>query len=170
MSNVVKRAAIFAKQAHRDQKRKYTLEPYWHHPQAVAALVAAEGFDDGAVVAAWLHDVIEDCGVTRETIRMIFGERVASMVWAVTDQSKPEDGTRAERKAIDRAHIANASPEAKSIKLADLIDNTRSIVKHDPAFAKVYLAEIRLLMPSLADGNRRLYNIARLQVNAEAAA
>ena len=53
-----------------------------------------------------------------------------------------------------------ATPEAKTIKLADLIDNTKSIVEHDPRFAKVYLEEKRLLLEVLKDGDETLWQQA----------
>jgi hypothetical protein len=59
------------------------------------------------------------------------------------------------------SHLAGASPRAKTIKLADLIDNSRSIVERDPDFAKVYLAEKRELLAVLTDGDETLLNQAR---------
>jgi hypothetical protein len=83
------------------------------------------------------------------------------LVEQLTDVSRPEDGNRAKRKAIDRAHTAKASPEAKTIKLADLIDNTRSIVELDPGFAKIYLVEKVLLLEVLQEGDAGLWEMAR---------
>lgn len=65
------------------------------------------------------------------------------------------------RKAIDREHTAKASPAAKTIKLADLIDNTRSIVKYDPSFAEVYLREKAELLKVLTDGDQTLWSMAK---------
>ena len=79
----------------------------------------------------------------------------------LTDVSRPEDGNRAARKTLDREHIAKASPQAKTIKIADLIDNSRSIMAHDPQFARVYLAEKRLLLDVLTEGDPTLYAMAR---------
>jgi hypothetical protein len=79
----------------------------------------------------------------------------------LTDVSRPEDGNRAARKAIDLAHTAKASPAAKTIKLADLIDNTRSIVERDPDFAKVYLQEKARLLEVLQEGDPTLMAMAR---------
>ena len=66
---------------------------------------------------------------------------MAELVDDLTDVSKPQDGNRATRKELDRQHTAKASPDAKTIKLADLISNSRSIMKDDPNFAKVYMKE-----------------------------
>ena len=71
--------------------------------------------------------------------------------------SKPEDGNRATRKAIDREHTAQAPAEAQTIKLADLISNSKSIMAHDPDFAVTYLAEKRLLLEVLTKGDPGLH-------------
>lgn len=148
------------KRANEGQKRKYTNEPYISHPFAVAGLVAAVTTDDDMIVAALLHDVVEDTTVTLETINGIFGGRIAQMVSDLTDVSVLSDGNRAERKKIDRKHTAKASMSAKTIKLADLIDNTKTITAYDKKFAKVYMAEKRLLLKVLKEGNIRLFKIA----------
>jgi (p)ppGpp synthase/HD superfamily hydrolase len=160
MSDLVRRAEAFAAKAHEGQKRKYTGEPYIVHPQAVAEILAEAGLDDEVIAAGLMHDVVEDCDVTVEDIRAAFGDRVAQLVDEVTDVSRPEDGNRAIRKGLDRDHLAKASPEAKSVKLADIIDNTRSIVPYDPSFARVYMREMRLLLPMLKEGNPALFKRA----------
>lgn len=143
-----------------DQRRKYTNEPYIVHPATVALIVKSVPHTGEMVAAAWLHDVVEDTPATTEEVRGMFGNEIASLVEMLTDVSRPEDGNRVKRKAIDRAHTAKASPEAKTIKLADLIDNTRSIVARDPKFARVYLAEKALLLEVLRDGNAMLWEQA----------
>lgn len=67
---------------------------------------------------------------------------------------------RAERAALNRAHTATASPRAKTVKLADLLDNTRSITTHDPDFAVVYMREKELLLPLLIQGDPLLFKRA----------
>lgn len=74
----------------------------------------------------------------------------------VTDVSRPEDGNRRLRKAMDRDHLALASAEGQTIKLADLIDNTASITRYDPGFAKVYMREAVELLGVLKKGDRTL--------------
>jgi len=143
--------------------RKYTGEPYFNHCRAVARLVQDHTNDDDAVAAAFLHDVLEDTDVTHALLVSEFGPVIAQLVHEVTDQSKPEDGNREVRKAIDRAHLAKASPLGKAIKLADLIDNTGTIVAHDPKFAKAYLREKELLLDRalIGSASKELYNRAR---------
>jgi len=160
------RARVFATAAHAavGQLRKYTFEPYIVHPAEVAGIVEEAGGTPAMIAAAWLHDTVEDTGVTIELIRSEFGTEVAELVGWLTDVSRPEQGNRAVRKAIDRAHTAAAPAEAQTIKLADLIANTRSIVAHDPEFARVYLAEKRQLLEVMTKGETRLRERALAQI------
>ena len=158
--SIVARAASYAGYAHGTvmQLRKYTKEPYIVHPEEVAYAVSLVTRDEDVIAAAWLHDTIEDTHVTYEALLSDFGKRIADLVLEVTDVSKPGDGNRAVRKAMDREHLAKASPEGQTIKLADLISNTSSITEYDPGFAKVYLAEKRALMSVLTKGDKTLYD------------
>jgi (p)ppGpp synthase/HD superfamily hydrolase len=157
---------VFATAAHAavGQLRKYTFEPYIVHPAEVASMVMAHGGTDAMVAAAWLHDVVEDTGVTIELIRAEFGSEVSDLVGWLTDVSRPDHGNRAARKAVDRAHTAAAPAEAQTIKCCDLISNTRSIVEHDPKFAETYLAEKRLLLEVMTKADPRLLALAREQI------
>jgi (p)ppGpp synthase/HD superfamily hydrolase len=160
---IVERARVFATAAHAavGQVRKYTFEPYIVHPAEVAKIVRDAGGSETMVASAWLHDTVEDTGVTIETIRAEFGVEVAELVGWLTDVSRPEHGNRAHRKALDRAHSAAAPAEAQTVKLADLIANTRSIMAHDAAFAKTYLEEKRLLLAVMTKGDPTLMAEAR---------
>lgn len=153
--DIIEKARVFATAAHgaAAQLRKYTHEPYIVHPREVASIVSQHGGTDAQVAAAWLHDVVEDTGVTIETIREEFGTEVADLVGWLTDVSRPEQGNRATRKAIDRAHTAMAPALAQTVKLADLMSNCSSIMNHDVDFAKVYFEEKRLLLEVLTKGD-----------------
>ena len=155
---IVEKARVFATAAHASaaQLRKYTNEPYIVHPRDVARIVGTVPHSYEMLAAAWLHDVVEDTGVTIEIIKAEFGADVADLVGWLTDVSRPEQGNRATRKAIDRAHTAMAPAEAQTIKLADLISNCTSIREHDADFAKVYFEEKRLLLEVLTKGDREL--------------
>jgi hypothetical protein len=155
----LEKAIGLAKYAHGaiDQRRKYTNDPYIVHPEAVAKLVASVPHTFEMLSAAWLHDTIEDAGMSDITIEAECGATIAMYVRMLTDVSQPEDGNRAKRKAKDLAHLAKACPEAKTIKLADLLDNSKSILAHDPEFARVYLQEKRALLEVLRDGDSTLY-------------
>jgi len=162
MSELVDRARIYATEAHQriNQRRKYNNEPYHVHLHAVAKLVELVTDDAEMIAAAWLHDTVEDTQATLEDIEAEFGVTVAELVEELTDISRPGDGNRAVRKAIDRRHLAQASARAKTVKLADLIDNCKDITRHDPGFAQVYLAEMDDLLDVLQDGDAQLYKRA----------
>lgn len=168
----VEKARLFATAAHAaiGQKRKYTGEDYIVHPAEVAAIVASVSHTPEMLAAAWLHDVVEDTKVGIAIIEVEFGPDVAALVSDLTDVSKLGDGPRAARKAIDRAHLAKASPPAKTIKLADLIANSASIVAGDRAFARIYLQEKELLLEVLREGDATLHARAESQLKSGFAA
>lgn len=149
-----------AKHAEVGQKRKYTGEDYIVHPAEVVEIVRSVPHTVEMLCAAWLHDTVEDTNATLEEVREHFGNEVAGLVEMLTDVSTPADGNRKARKAIDLQHTAMASASGKTIKLADLISNTKSITAHDAAFAKVYLEEKRLLLQVLSEGDSTLYKLA----------
>lgn len=111
--------------------------------------------------AAWLHDTVEDCGVSDADIDIHFGPEVSRLVWWLTAPSKLSDGNRATRKRKDAEFLEGASDAAKTIKLADLIDNSFSIVPLDPGFAKIYIEEKADLLPRLLGGDPRLMFMAQ---------
>lgn len=167
MDDLISRARDFAFKAHNaiDHRRKYTDEPYTTHLERVAQLVASVVDDPAMIAAAYLHDTVEDTETTIDDIRAAFNEEVAYLVSFLSDVSRPEDGNRALRKMLDREHIANGDARVHTIKLADLIDNADSIQAHDARFAKVYMAEKRLLLEVLEDGHPVLLEQARTIVN-----
>jgi|SRR5215213_2529536 len=125
-------AAGFAAKKHRNQKRKGADgEPYINHPLEVANLLANVGKveDCEVLIAALLHDTIEDTGTTEEEITGLFGAKVCGMVREVTDdKSLP----KAERKQMQVEHAPHLSPGAKLIKLSDKISNITDILKNPP--------------------------------------
>lgn len=161
MSHIVVCAEILASAAHSavGQVRHYTGEPYIVHPRAVATLLTEAGEDAYVVAAGWLHDTKEDTKLSDMVILEYCGPRVLEYVLACTD-TPAELGFRKDRKAMDRERLGRAAPGAKSVKLADLIDNTKSIVQHNPKFAKTYLREKELMLPFLVDGNAKLFQLA----------
>ena len=144
-------ARVYATGAHAavSQRRKYTDEPYIVHPARVATTVAKFGGTDEMIAAAYLHDVVEDTGVSIVDIQDMFGPAVALIVDGLTDVSVPEDGNRAVRKAIDRQHSADARYEAQFVKCADIMDNASDIGDNDPSFNVVYRKEMVLLLEVL---------------------
>lgn len=133
MSDLAKilNAAAFAAEKHTGQKRKDGHEPYINHPIEVADLLTDVGNvdDDEIIIAALLHDTVEDCGVTFAEIEERFGATVAGYVRELTDdKSLP----KAERKRLQIEHAPHLSNGAKQIKLADKISNVRDVIDNPP--------------------------------------
>jgi (p)ppGpp synthase/HD superfamily hydrolase len=165
--DLLSKATQFAAEAHQGQVRKYTGEPYVTHPLAVMELVQKVPHTTEMLVAAILHDVVEDTPVELTEILDKFGPVVATCVDGLTDVSRPEDGNRAERKALDRAHTAKQPAEVQTIKLADLIHNTLSIQQHDPSFYRVYKQEKKALLTVLTKGDQTLMWQAQQQIGGQ---
>ena len=153
-------AMMFARNVHRGQRRKYTNNPYADHLAEVAGIVATVDCSEESIAVAWLHDSREDQGVTGDEIEARFGMRVAVGVALLSDF---ETGNRAQRKAAARDRLAGAPGWVQTIKCADLISNTASIVMHDPSFAAVYLEEKRMLLDVLTKADERILKLAWMQ-------
>lgn len=127
-SALVEAAMELARAAHAGQRRKDYGTPYVSHPVSVAEVLAGAGIDDEEVLAAaLLHDVVEDTELSSEEIAERFGERVADMVLALTDDESIRDYER--RKAEHRARVEAAGPDAASIYVADKLANVRDLRK-----------------------------------------
>jgi GTP diphosphokinase / guanosine-3',5'-bis(diphosphate) 3'-diphosphatase len=126
------RAYHFAAVRHVDQRRKGAAgEPYTNHLSEVAELVAqaTKGSDPDLIIAAVLHDTVEDTATTLDELQHLFGARVAALVAEVTDdKSLPKD----ERKRLQIEHAAHASHGAQIIKLADKTSNVRALKASPP--------------------------------------
>ena len=125
-------ALTFAAHKHRDQRRKDPeASPYINHPIAVAHVLAVEGgiSDSATLLAAILHDTIEDTETTRQELDESFGVRVASIVAEVTDDKSLD---KAERKRRQVEHAPHLSARAKRVKLADKICNLRDVAGNPP--------------------------------------
>ncbi len=166
MQSLEERARRFATEIHAaaGQRRKYTDEPYIVHPAAVVELVRSVTDDENMLAAAWLHDTVEDTGATLEDIAQQFGPEVAELVSMLTDKKQPQAKNRAARKVAHFRHTADASPDAQTIKLADIIDNTRAIVQYDPHFARIYLVEKQVQITLLREGSAELWRQAQATI------
>ena len=131
MSFAVLDACVFAAEKHERQRRKNAARsPYIVHPLRVARILAAATADDETVlVAALLHDTLEDTETTPEEIERRFGGRVAATVQQCSDDKLL---SKAARKLAQIEHAAHASAEAALVKLADKIDNLGGMLADPP--------------------------------------
>ena len=131
--NLLVKAIAFAADKHRNQRRKdKDSSPYINHPIALADVLANEaGIDDqNVLIAAILHDTIEDTETTQEELSRLFGDAITAIVLEVTDNKALP---KAERKRLQIQHAPHASRRAKLVKLADKTCNLRDIASSPPA-------------------------------------
>lgn len=155
---MVATALQFATKAHGDQIRKYTGEPYIVHPIEVMMLVKnhVEDHTTDMLVAALLHDVVEDTPATLAEVTNLFGWGVGLLVADLTDMYTHEafpHENRAFRKVRETARLSVTSPAVQTIKYADIISNVRDIEKHDPKFAAVFVGERANLLQNMQNGD-----------------
>jgi len=124
-------ALSFAAEKHCGQMRKGGKIPYINHPIKVAQILAdnGESAETDLLIAAILHDVIEDTDATPEQLESMFGKDVCDLVMECTDDKTKNKAVRKQNQ-IDCA--ANASDLAKKLKLADKICNVRDIRERPP--------------------------------------
>lgn len=131
-TSVLDRAIIFAVHAHSGTERRGKGYPYIVHPLEAVEIVATMTKDQELLAAAALHDTVEDTDVTVEQIRNEFGERVAALVAAESDEmpagvSEEDSWHSRKQAAIDR--LAKAGREAKMVALGDKLSNMRAIAR-----------------------------------------
>lgn len=158
------RAANFAHKHHDavGQKREGSGEPYIVHPLEVAGLAHAMGheFDypsewiEVAVVAALLHDTIEDTKCTYNEIEAEFGAVVRDTVFWLTDVVDKPKGNRRVRKELERVRLMAAPGRVKFIKCCDIIANARCILKDKPGSAQLFLTEKMSVLDTFVHYNR----------------
>lgn len=129
---LITKAVDFAADKHRGQSRKDAANtPYINHPISLARLLTNDGgiTDTNVIVAALLHDTVEDTDATVEDIGELFGKEIKNIVMEVTDdKSLPSP----ERKRLQIEHASKISHEAKLVKLADKICNLQDIIISPP--------------------------------------
>ncbi|MDX1456315.1 MAG: RelA/SpoT family protein [Marinobacter sp.] len=127
--NQVRRAYYYAEQAHEGQRRR-SGEPYVTHPLAVASILAELKLDHQSLMAAMLHDVIEDTGIPKDALADQFGESVADLVDGVSKLTQIEFRSRAEAQAenFQKMTLAMARDiRVILVKLADRLHNMRTL-------------------------------------------
>lgn len=129
---VLLRAVAFSAARHRNQRRKGAEAfPYINHPVEVAEMLASvAGVTElDTLIAAILHDTIEDTETSREEIEAIFGQRVRAIVEEVTDDKRL---TQILRKKLQVQHAPGLSDAAKLIKIADKMSNIQELMQSPP--------------------------------------
>lgn len=149
------------------QKRKYTGEPYAAHPHMVAMMIRnIPSHTWQQVVLAYLHDVVEDTQLTLADITRMFGEEIATGVGFLTNV-EAYAGNRAARHAMNVARLANAPHWVQTVKVADIYDNTRNIMKLDPVFGVKYLQEKIGALEVLKDADPTLLSLTYSSIDAQ---
>ncbi len=129
--SLIVEALDFSVRAHGEQKRKDNKTPYIVHPIGVAVLVLRSGGSPASIIAALLHDVIEDTEVSADDVKGKFGDEVLQIVLGLTQDkslSKPE------RKAWEISHGTKLSWDTAIVKMADCAYNKRSMTLDPPAW------------------------------------
>jgi len=140
------KARNFAREAHNSigQIRKYSREPYWHHPERTMELLSLITQNEDYLIGELFHDIIEDVFPKNpyysiKLIENLFGYVVANHVIDLTDVYTKENyptWNRATRKEFERARLGAIQISSKNGKLVDIIDNTEDIVKNDRNFSE----------------------------------
>jgi len=132
-------AADYAAVCHKNQRRKDTEKtPYINHPIEVAEFLTSHGIADrNTIIAALLHDVVEDTDGTYEEIEQLFGKAVAEIVMECSDDKNLH---KIMRKRLQIEHASHISDESKLVKLADKYSNVRGLLVNPPeAWSKIEL-------------------------------
>ncbi len=126
----IEMARSFAEGVHMGQVRKDAARtPYAAHLAEVAGLVTGFGGTPAAIMAAWLHDTVEDCAVEPADLTARFGAHVTRLVMELTDDKALPPATR---KQVQIAQAPHKSPEAALIKVCDKFANVRSVMDAEP--------------------------------------
>jgi len=176
MNSVLEKIRDFAAMAHGDQQRKFAPEPYIAHPIRVMKTCSEYTSDYRVLAAALLHDVLEDTTVTAEQMQQFLNElagmndanMIVKMVVELTDVYLKKDfpaWNRRKRKQKEVNRLSRVSNDAQTIKYADVIDNSLTIVDAETDFAEKYLLECRSLLRQMKNGNTLLLYRSTTVVN-----
>ena len=162
----------FVNSCHTKQIRKYTGLPYVYHLISVAKLVAEYTKDDRLFAVALGHDLYEDTECTKEELltalkqagfdpraALFIHERILELTDEYIKSNYPR-WNRRRRKTAEAKRLWKVSPEAQTVKYADMIDNVVDIVQHDQGFGRRYLSEMEQILRGMDKGNADLYTRA----------
>lgn len=148
----IKTAIKYASYAHRAQVRKDGVTPYIVHPYGVYRIAMRYGCNEDQLIAALLHDTVEDTEVTIDDIRINFGDNVARLVWGLTtpDKSTMPGLNRAQRRQAEIQRLLKEPSDVILVKLADIEYNINDCDSVDRGFAFRFLDEKIELLTALA--------------------
>lgn len=158
----------FVQVRHGEQVRKYTGEPYWTHVVCVAEILSEVTDQEGLIEVALGHDLVEDTDTTLEDITAVLkdigysdelNQFICAGIYHLTDVYTKEsypNFNRKLRKALEAKRLGNIPPVYQTVKYADLIHNSMSIVGRDRGFAKVYIVEKEEILRRMNRGNEAL--------------
>lgn len=180
MEQLLEQIKLFADRSHGQQLRKYSPDRYIVHPVRVMETLKRYHASLPMLAAALLHDVLEDTAVTKEELSNFLltlldeadTAKTVKLVIELTDiytKAAYPKWNRQKRKEKEYARLEQISPEAQTIKYADIMDNSKEIGTHDNDFAPVYLRECKAILERLENGNAELYREALDRVNNELA-
>lgn len=150
---------------HSEQRRKYSNEPYVNHLLTVATIVRENCDEPGLVEIALCHDLYEDTKFERWWMTPVLQAIgypkdlalfIEEGIFMLTDHfihEKYPGMNRQARKEAEAERLGNIKAEYQTVKYADIIDNSASIVPRDPGFAKVYMVEIRRTLRNMREGS-----------------
>lgn len=175
MESILNKIRDYADNAHGEQTRKYTPERYIVHPVRVMETVRQYDPRLPMLAAALLHDVLEDTPVTEDEMMAFLltvmerpdAEETLRLVIEMTDVyvwKKFPQWNRRERKQRELDRIALTSPDAQTIKYADIMDNSMEIAHEDTDFAPRYLKECLAVLKIADKGDPELYRRAKKTV------
>ena len=155
--DLIFKAINFAARAHAGQTRKKTAPdlPYIVHPVGVAILLAQTRADEKTIAAGLLHDVVEDCNVSKEEIEKEFGADVARMVNDVTEQDKKAPWSV--RKAETISHIKNMRRDSLLIKAADSTHNLTEMLRAAQCYGTGIFDGLKAPLPKQIEMFKKLY-------------
>ncbi len=167
MDKILQAIRDFADQAHGSQTRKYSPDRYIVHPVRVMETCREYTSDTAILAAALLHDVLEDTAVSQKELFHFLetvmdrnlAHRTLAYVIELTDvytKAAYPQWNRRTRKGKELERLVNTSPGSQTIKYADILDNAKDVVEHDPDFAKVFLMEYRTVLRKLDKGEEDL--------------
>jgi (p)ppGpp synthase/HD superfamily hydrolase len=156
------KALIFATEKHFGQTRRFTKEPYINHPKRVAEIVEQYTDDENLIVAAILHDALEDTPTTFDELAREFNLTIADLVWELTNDEGRIDELGKALYLLEK--MIDMTDDALLIKLADRLDNTSGFelgLDKMKVFINNYRNETYFILDNLTDSGRSLTDAHR---------